>query len=269
VVGIVRRPYPTASDQRWTILPRFPADVRSTGGSGPTGAGGTLAPIGVGGMGPNAAAGLAPTPPAGLDVDLVVLGGHVGDAVRVGGLVTSLAPDGFVLDDGTASGMVVLRGDAAELLPLLEPGDAVNASGTVEEVAGELAVVVTEAAGLALAGDLREAGLPGRTEPPSVGSEPPAGGATAAEIGELPGIGPGLAGLWTLLAVSAVSVAVTGLRRWQARRRLDVRVAARLARFAAPAPDDPAGDLAELVPPGRAAEGPRTAEHASRTHGSA
>ena len=28
VTGIVRRPYPTASDQRFTILPRYPADVR-------------------------------------------------------------------------------------------------------------------------------------------------------------------------------------------------------------------------------------------------
>ena len=31
VTGIVRRPYPTASDQRFTILPRYPADVRVTG----------------------------------------------------------------------------------------------------------------------------------------------------------------------------------------------------------------------------------------------
>jgi hypothetical protein len=269
VVGIVRRPYPTASDQRWTILPRFPADVRSTGAASPTGAARPSSPGGSGGTVSGSPTRPAPTPPPGIDVDLVDLGGHVGDAVRVGGLVTSLAPDGFVLDDGTASGLVVLRDEAAELLSLLEPGDAVNASGTVREVAGELAVVVTEAAGLALAGDLRETGAPGASEPPATGSQPPAGGATAAELGELPGAGAGLTGLGTLLAISVLSVAVTGLRRWQSRRRLAVRVAARLARFATPEPDDQAGPLVEHGPSGPADDGPRTAEHASRTHGSA
>ena len=37
------------------------------------------------------------------------------------------------------------------------------------------------------------------------------------------------------MAVTALSVAVTCLRRWQARRRLGARVAARLAAFAGPA----------------------------------
>ena len=33
VVGIVRRPFPTATDRRFAILPRFPADLRVAGGS--------------------------------------------------------------------------------------------------------------------------------------------------------------------------------------------------------------------------------------------
>ena len=37
VTGIVRRPYPTASDQRFTILPRNPADVRVAGSSAAAG----------------------------------------------------------------------------------------------------------------------------------------------------------------------------------------------------------------------------------------
>ena len=37
VTGIVRRPYPTASDQRFTILPRYPADVRVTGSAAAAG----------------------------------------------------------------------------------------------------------------------------------------------------------------------------------------------------------------------------------------
>ena len=37
VTGIVRRPYPTASDQRFTILPRNPADVRVAGSAAAAG----------------------------------------------------------------------------------------------------------------------------------------------------------------------------------------------------------------------------------------
>ncbi len=47
------------------------------------------------------------------DADLVDLDARVGRLVRVGGLVVDLEPDGFTLDDGTAIGRVVLRGDGA------------------------------------------------------------------------------------------------------------------------------------------------------------
>ena len=159
----------------------------------------------------------------------------LGEQVRVGGLVTDLEPRGIRIDDGTASALVVLEGDAAQLLPLIEPGDAVNASGTVESVEGELAVVVTDPAGIALAADPTAAG-PAATATPIAappGDSPP--GATEANLGDPLGGLPGLAGLGTLVAVTALSVAVTCLRRWQARRRLGARVAARLAAFAGPA----------------------------------
>ena len=54
---------------------------------------------------------------------------------------------------GRRRALVVLEGEAAQILPLIEPADAINASGTVESVEGELAVVVTDPAGIALAGD--------------------------------------------------------------------------------------------------------------------
>ena len=47
VTGIVRRPYPTASDQRFTILPRNPADVRVAGSA--AAAGSTSSPGSTGG----------------------------------------------------------------------------------------------------------------------------------------------------------------------------------------------------------------------------
>jgi outer membrane biosynthesis protein TonB len=274
VTGIVRRPYPTASDRRFTILPRFPADVRAVGGAtgtttdrdGPTGDGSTS---------PGGGSGAAdPSLPAGRDVDLADLAAHTGERVRVGGLVTDLETGGLRLDDGTATALVLVEGEAAELLPLIEPGDAINVSGTVAEVGGEPAVRVTDPAGIALAAAPTAADggttAPGSSGAPGTGPE---AGTTTAGLGDLAGGGPGLAGVGTLLAISALSVAVTVTRRWQARRRLGARMAARLAAISGPA-------TAELVttddgwpdPPGAAwpaVHEPRSAEHAPRTHGSA
>ena len=117
-------------------MPRGPADVdlggaaASGGGSGTAdGSGGSGGPgSATGGTGVGAAVD-GPTVP---DVDLVALADHVGQTVRVGGLVAELAPDGFRLDDGTAIGRIVLTGEAADYLPLIDPGDALNATGRVE-----------------------------------------------------------------------------------------------------------------------------------------
>ena len=234
VTGIVRRPYPTASDQRFTILPRNPADVRVAGSA--AAAGSTSSPGSTGGAaGAAASAASAATSdplPQGRDVDLANLADALGEQVRVGGLVTDLEPRGVRIDDGTASALVLLEGEAAQLLPLIEPGDAVNASGTVESVEGELAVVVTDPAGIALAADPTAAGPAATATPLDAPPGESSNGATEANLGDPLGGLPGLAGLGTLVAVTALSVAVTCLRRWQARRRLGARVAARLAAFA-------------------------------------
>jgi hypothetical protein len=232
VTGIVRRPYPTASDQRFTILPRNPADVR-VAGSAAAGSTSTQRPTGGDSAGSAASAGTGDPALQGRDVDLANLADALGEQVRVGGLVTDLEPRGVRIDDGTASALVVLDGEAAQLLPLIEPTDAVNASGTVESLGGEFAVVVTDPAGIALAADPTTAGAAATATPldaPSGDSS----GSTEASLADPFGGLPGLAGLGTLAAVTALSVAVTCLRRWQTRRRLGARVAARLAAFAGP-----------------------------------
>jgi hypothetical protein len=239
VVGIVRRPYPGATDRRWSIVPRSAADVTVTAGAGANGAAAG---------GANASRSTEPGATAlehAPDVDLIALADHVGETVRVGGLVTELVDGGFGLDDGTAVGRVVLSGGAAEYLPLLEPGDAVNATGIVRIGGNGAELVVDDPAGLVRVGDPTD-----ETE----ASTPPVGeAADLSESGD-PGTSPRLAGgflgvsdpgslgvVGALLAAAA-SVAVTALRRHRARRLTTARIAARLARVAGPPPPSVAAD---------------------------
>ena len=175
--------------------------------------------------------------------------------MRVGGLVVDLEPDGFTLDDGTAIGRVVLRGPALERLALIEPDDALNAIGRVEAGTAGAIVVVDDPAGIIQAGD-PIAAAPGASPEASAGpSTAPSGtpGTLGGSAGRLAGLGgtlpfdAGTAGLGTLAAISAASVAVTLLRRAYSRRRLSARIAGRLATFAAPAGDPPGGPSAASV----------------------
>jgi uncharacterized protein YdeI (BOF family) len=232
VVGIVRPAYPSASDKRPAILPRSTADVRQTGSSASSGssAGQRDASSSRGETatsGSAAAGGLS----GAVDADLADLGSLVGALVRVGGLVVDLRPDGFTLDDATAIAPVALTGDADELAALVEPGDAINATGRVERRADdELAVVVDDPAALVLGSALGAADA--SVQPDSTPDPAPttAGDARIAKFtdpaGLLPGAGVGLAGL---VAIALTSVGVTLLRRRQARRLLMTRVTARLA----------------------------------------
>jgi hypothetical protein len=72
----------------------------------------------------------------------------------------------------------------------------------------------------------------------------------AGNTADTTGIGAGLAGLGTLIALSVISLAVTLGRRAHARRRVEARITARLASFGAPSG------------PG---ERPRSVEHEGRT----
>jgi hypothetical protein len=228
VVGIVRPPYPTASDKRPSILPRSSADLRQ---SGRTAASHRSGEISVGGAPAGRSTSSGALEDRVVDADLVDLGSLIGSAVRVGGLVVELAADGFTLDDGTATGRVVLRGTAADLLDLVEPSDAINATGRVERTpADELVVVVDDPAGIVLGSGLDA--LDGPASPAPDGShlaETPTDTRIAAftdPAALLPGAGAGVVGI---LAVGLASVATTIIRRRHGRRLLAARVATRLA----------------------------------------
>ena len=237
VVGIVRPAYPSATDRRPTILPRSRGDIRVGGATGgpATGAGGGA--VGGGGPGGSTAArdgtsAAMTAASAGVpDADLADLASILGKTVRVGGLVLDVRPDGFVLDDGTAHAPVVLRDQAAEWVALVEPGDAINVVGRVERLDGEaLGVVVTDPAAIVLGSDPTAFAVASATptSPDTIATGAP--GPRTAELGDdlggLPGAGAGIA---SLVGISLVSVAVTVLRRRQARRLVATRVAARLA----------------------------------------
>ena len=252
VTGIVRPAYPSAADKRASLLPRSTADVRVAGapaqGTGHGGTGGGATTVGsttAGGQGTGGdpgsnARGTTQHVP---DADLADLESALGTTVRVGGLVVELDATGFRLDDGTAVGRIVLADAALEWLPLIEPGDAINVTGRVEQLDdGSIAVVVDDPAALAVGADLAALAEPSASEPTTAAEAAPdlAGDARTAGLGDdlagLPGAG---AGLVSLGLISLASLAVTLLRRRHSRRLLASRVAQRLATVGAPAPPPP------------------------------
>jgi hypothetical protein len=242
VVGIVRRAYPGAADRRFAVEPRSRSDIALAGadahGTPDSGSGvGSAAATGPNGQPAPGDQGATAAPKA----DLGSLGDHLGDRVRVGGLVMALAPDGFTLDDGSATGRVVLTGEAAQFLGLIEPGDAVEATGRVEaggDVDGPQ-LVVEHAADLVRAGDL--GALPPTTEPsagPAQASGAPGDEGYVPSVAREAGLGglpdPTVVGAGWVALVAAVSLAVTLVRRRRVRRALEARIAARLAVLAGP-----------------------------------
>jgi DNA/RNA endonuclease YhcR with UshA esterase domain len=243
VTGIVRLAYPSATDRRPSVLPRSRADVRvSVGASGVSVRNGPGAtddrPDTHTGQTTAGSTALAGVP----DADLSDLATHDGTVVRVGGLVGATRSDGFDLDDGTATGRVVLTGEAAAWATLVEPGDAINVTGLVTRLDGVRVVVVDDPALIVLGSDLMD----------TAADMDPVGSASAsstidasgvrrhAAMGDgglgLPGAGAGLA---TLLALAVTSLLATFLRRRHARRLLASRVATRLAALGRPAERGP------------------------------
>jgi hypothetical protein len=238
ITGIVKRPYPTATDRRFGLLPRSSSDLAvgpGTNGAqaGGSGSGATAGDDAIragarsGGIALTGAASGEPdiTP----DTDLATLFEHIGSTVHVGGLISELTADGFLLDDGTATARVVLHGDALVLLAHLQVGDALAARGIVQQDGEALLVSVASAADLVRVGDLGQA-------LPMTGS-----GADVSPEASLAAAGPRLAGatgleavpaelsVATIAGISALSLLVTLLRRRAAARRSRVVVLARLA----------------------------------------
>jgi hypothetical protein len=229
VVGIARRPYPGATDRRWTVVPRGPWDVAV----GPAAEGRAASRPGdrVAGtvIGRSAPAGVSGARTIGA-IDLAVLGEHPGETVRLGGLVATTSARGFTLDDGTALGAVELRGEAAGFLGLIEVGDALGIVGVVSTGAGgEPVVVVTDPAGIVRLGSLGEAvPIAAATRPSAKPDSSSLPVVTAGVGGGLGGPDPGSFGALGLVLVTACSLVATSVRRRRARRHLAARVAVRL-----------------------------------------
>jgi outer membrane biosynthesis protein TonB len=242
VTGVVRRPHPAASDRRFAVVPRQPGDVHVQGPGRRSAAAGPA--------GTNRRTTAQPTqstspqqtdhPPS---VDLADLGTRIGDLVRVGGLVAAIGETSIFVDDGTARAEVRLLGDAAPLVPLVEPGDAVSAVGRVAADPSGPRVEVTEPAGFVHLGLLGEAipivgagdaptngGPPGEVVAP--GHMPALATGSSAQPAYVDVVGdsgtpPGAAAA-ALLGLLALAGLVT-TRRLRERRRLAVRIARRLA----------------------------------------
>jgi hypothetical protein len=275
VTGIVRRPYPSATDRRFAILPRNRTDLRvdpgSSAGSGARATGGTGTGSGTSGTGSAAGGAATASATAAPDANLVDLPTLAGQTVRVGGLVTALLTGGFTLDDGTATGPITLQGEAADLLPLIAPGDAINVVGRIESTDRGWTVVVTDPAGVLLVGDAVASDPTSGPAGADPGASPEASpqAIRSAEFGLFGGLDAGLAGLGTLAALTAASVAVTLLRRRHVQRLLTARMALRLAAFVGgtTALPGPVRDAARTAADGPV--GPHAAKHDPRTTDSA
>jgi hypothetical protein len=193
---------------------------------------------------------------------MAALADWLGRTVRVGGLVVTVTDTGVAIDDGTATGELRLVGEAAALRPLLEPGDAVSASGRVVAGSTGPAVEVADPADLVRLGDLGEAvpitgGTAGGAGADPTGSDPgldPAAdggsplGVAAREAGRLGADGPitgepagddptGWTALALLITLAAGALgAVVAARRVHDRRRLAGRISDRLAAVLGTAP---------------------------------
>ena len=243
VTGIVRRPYPTATDHRYAIVPRTPADI-DLGPAGPgstsgvaTGLGTSTAPDGTnepaaGDPGPSAIPGADAADAA--DVNLEALAASVGMKVRVGGLVTAVDADGIRLDDGTATARIVLTGDAADLAALIQPGDVLNAIGTPETQGDEVVLPIADPAAIILVGDLGEAGTgpsasAGTWALRAIVDPGGASGGSLLDPALQRGPSPLALALGTLGLTAALGVAIAARRRLAARRATRRRILERLA----------------------------------------
>ena len=253
-MGIVKRPYPTATDQRFAVVPRSRADLdlgavaaAATGSAAPGGGAPGTSP-GVGGSGLPVGSGPAAGPglSGGPDIPLSALADHLGAMVRVGGLVISVDLDGIRLDDGTATVRLAFEDAAADLAALLQPGDAVNVTGS-PEARDEVVLVVRDPAGLVLLGDLGGDGDAAASADPLAllgvieGEDGPIVARSAAVSAALAaGRGPDApsVALATLLLTGTLAVGLAAYRATRSRRRVRARIQARLDAITAP-PEPP------------------------------
>ena len=223
VTGIVRRPYPTASDRRFAVLPRGGADLVVDDATGEGGGGAASGASGSGASADTSTGTAAITP----DTDLATLAAIVGTRIKVGGTIARIADDGFDLDDGTALARVQLRGDMLVLLPHLREGEAVAATGRVELVDGAPVVIVDGDGTLVRVGTLGQ-GLPIGANAPAPGESGNGNVPVTADSSTGYG-GPAAMSLLALASLTALSVLATVIRKRLLQRRLRLALVRRLA----------------------------------------
>jgi hypothetical protein len=242
VTGIVKRAYPTATDQRFSVVPRSTRDVVVAGTPGGS-AGGTD-------TAPSSGAPASPTPdgsgrsPSTVDVALADLAANVGRVVRVGGRVVSVGTGSVRIEDGTAAATLVLEGEAAGSASLIQPGDTVNATGTPDD-RDEIVLVVADPTDLVRLGDpggqdVDPASDPGNPAASSgwtnAGLQSVFAADAAAALTRGTGRSPGaalLAGA-TLLLTALLTALLVAYRITRSKRATRARIKARLDALGAP-----------------------------------
>jgi uncharacterized protein YdeI (BOF family) len=240
IVGIARRPYPGTADRRFAVLPRSVADIALGGGEPASGASTARSSSEGPEPAPSGRTVGDGTPDPGVTAELSTLADHAGERVKVGGLVVALVADGFTLDDGSAIGRVVLTGEAATFLGLIEPGDAIEATGRAETDADGARLVVDAASDVVRLGSLGES-----SASPEPSADPAGIGAVGTPSGQRDERPPSRAGFvgspdattfvagWLGLLIG-VSAAAGLVRRRRAQRAMAARIAVRLAAIGRP-----------------------------------
>ncbi|HSG87525.1 MAG TPA: OB-fold nucleic acid binding domain-containing protein [Candidatus Limnocylindrales bacterium] len=252
VVGIVRRAYPTAADQRLMLVPRGAADLRPDPGGAPAnGAGTGDDDQEAAGPGSGSARGRTARPGGAPLIELATLGEHVGEEVRVSGIVVAVDGPRVSMDDGSAVGILELRGAAERSAADLRAGDALAARGRVDPGPTGPRVIVEDPTAIVVAGGLvpaidgpadpgYETAAPGPLPERTTSSEAPLA-VLAMSVG-------------ILAAALGGGVGLAASRRRRERRRWATRMTTRLRAIAAdrPAGTSPAaaGGHPVRIPPG-------------------
>jgi DNA/RNA endonuclease YhcR with UshA esterase domain len=172
LTGIVKRAHPSATDQRFGVVPRSADDLRlgpepvlrdpddvagaDGGGDGADGADGPGD-----GSGDVPVTGADPAGDGASDIRLDALAAFAGRRVRVAGSLQAVTGPRLRLDDGSATGVARLVDAVAAFDPPLTVGEVLNVTGVVTPVSPEEWEVVARAADV-----IRSAGLPAPSSPP-------------------------------------------------------------------------------------------------------
>jgi hypothetical protein len=177
IIGIVKRPYPTATDQRFMLVPRMPSDIKlgaaTKPGQSQSAPGSAARPLPVSGdggaIGPGASGGSGSggdtNVPAGgtrpFAIALADIAAHEGEMVTVGGRIEAVDGDRLLVNDGTSVAAVRLANPEIGA-GRIRPGMLVNARGLIGRTdQGGLEVVVTDADGIRFLDPVLTAAQPG------------------------------------------------------------------------------------------------------------